>query len=155
MARKLYSIAKLNQIAKEIEFDKQKALNLIMENGRKELQKYVKAYWYDAYSPSYYDRTYEFLNCVKARFINDDEVEIYYDTTAISSSFSGGGYWNIHASFDGSPFGGESFIETVEFGSGGGSDANPRKGYGTHGLQRLRAWLLSYVYKAVKQCFPV
>ena len=40
-------------------------------------------------------------------------------------------------------------------GSGGGSDANPRKGYGTHGLQRLRAWLLSYVYKAVKQCFPV
>lgn len=87
MARKLYSIAKLNQIAKEIEFDKQKALNLIMENGRKELQKYVKAYWYDAYSPSYYDRTYEFLNCVKARFINDDEVEIYYDTAAISSSF--------------------------------------------------------------------
>lgn len=152
MARKLYATARLNQISQELDFDKQKALNLIMENGRKELRKYVQIYWYSKYSPTYYDRTMEFLNCVKARFSGEDEVEIYYDTGAISASF--GSDWNQHMSFNGSPFTGESFIETVEFG-GGGSASNPRRGDATQGLQRLRAWLLTYVRKAVKQSFPI
>lgn len=153
MARKLYSIAKLNQIAQEIEFDKQKALNLIMKEGKNKLREYVQVYWYDAYSPTFYDRTNEFLNCIDAEFVDENTVRIFYNPTKISATFGNSGSWNIHASFDGSPFAGENFIETVEFG-GGGSPNNPRIGYGAHALQRLRAYLLSYVQKAVRQVFP-
>lgn len=153
MARKTYAIAKLNAIAQEIEVDKKKALNLIMKEGKNKLKEYVQVYWYDAYSPISYDRTDEFLNCIDAEFINEDTVRIFYNSSKISATFGNAGSWNIHASFDGSPFAGENFIETVEFG-GGGSPNNPRIGYGAHALQRLRAYLLSYVQKAVRQSFP-
>ena len=153
VARKTYAIAKLNAIAQQIEFDKQKALNLILKEGKAKLKEYVQVFWYDSYSPGWYDRTYDFLNCIQGEFVSDDEVRIYYDAGAISSTFGESGKWNIHASFDGSSFAGESFIETVEFG-GGGSPDNPRIGYGAHALQRLRAYMLSYAQKAVRQSFP-
>lgn len=152
MARKLYAIAKLNEISQQLEADKNKALKLILEEGKKKLREYVTVYWYGKYSPKVYDRTDEFLNCIDARFIGDNEVEIYYDEARINASFGNG--WNHHMSFDFSPFSGDDILQMLEFGMNGGSHSNPRFGdNGAEGLKRLRAYLLTYVKKAVAQSF--
>ena len=154
MARKLYAIAKLNEISNDLDNRKRRALQLIMEKGKEELKKYVQVYWYDTYTPTFYDRTDEFLNCVNAEFVGDNEVKIFYDEGKLSASFGNPDGWNQHMGFDGSPFVGSSFLEKVEFGMGGGSPSNPRIGAsGVHGMQRIRAWLLTYVKKALAQAF--
>lgn len=152
--RKLYAIAKLNEISQQLEIDKDKALKKILEDGKKKLQEYVRVYWYNAYSPKQYDRTDEFFDCVDARFIGENEVEIFYDTDALQAMFGAEDNWNKHMGFDYSPFDGEGLIQMLEFGMNGGSTNNPRFGdSGAHGLLRLRAWLLTYVKKAVAESF--
>lgn len=155
MARKLYAIAKLNEISDKLDFDKDKALTLIMNRGKQELERYVQVYWYDKYTKrKNYIPTGDFLRCVKARRKSEDEIEVYYDSSELNPSYGGIDEWNSHMGFDYSPFAGDGLLQMLEFGMNGGSPNNPRFGdNGAQGLKRLRAFFLTYVHKAIAESF--
>lgn len=114
-------------------------INLLIQNCLKEiaketedyLRKFVEKNWYNAYSPTMYDRTYDLLNSITRTSVqtmgNSFNISIYFDTDKIKPddrmgtlnlylSDFWGTEWNAHMSFDKREFT-SGLIETLEFGN--------------------------------------
>lgn len=141
---------KLNDISKLVYEAKDKAIQEVLKEGKEKLKNKVQSNWYNTYSPLSYNRTNEILESVSSDMVDSDTVKIYYDYGKVGAA-SGNG-WNIHESFDGSPFDGIKMVRSVEFGMGIGVATNPRNGEdGVEGLDEVRKWAKKEAKKIVKK----
>ena len=136
------------QIKGKIRASKNKCLQLIAEEGEKELKKNIMKNWYGTYPQRLYKRTKDFYNSAEAT-VSEDKAIIRENPDAFSASESD--VWNQHMSFDGSPFVGEDILNVLEFGANGG--LSPRSGEAAKALEATEKHLKSYIPKALGIAF--
>lgn len=83
----------MSKAIKDIEEVKKQVLKDMAEDIHSILYIYTQN-WYNAKDPSTYDRTYEFINSLTIRFINEDEVEIGFDASKMTLGTNNG--WQQH-----------------------------------------------------------
>ena len=60
------------------------------------VKKFIWENMYEAYSPNYYMRTYEFVNSISIKIKDNKTVEIYYDVKKIHAYEDNNNFWNQH-----------------------------------------------------------
>lgn len=80
-------------IIKDIEQDQKRMLKEMSEDLQSILYIYTQNF-YNRYEPRSYERTYEFINSLTIRFIDDNNVEIGFDPEKMSLGFNNG--WQQH-----------------------------------------------------------
>lgn len=115
----------LNKLFSHINKQIEKSMTGVGEEARKILSDYMEREWYNSYSPSNYERSWELLNSISVsspkKISNTWQVEIYFDTTKIHPYSTPDGEWNKHMSLNGdTSYNGKSIsewlIEWIEYG---------------------------------------
>lgn len=157
----------LRRLDTSIVMSKQALLDELAKEGIKKFKEYVQEYWYDAYSPSDYDRTMQFLNSVSVRF-EGDTVILYYDASGVysayrnfgGSGFDNNGHWNVYMdTFE--PTAGQPFDAATAFNYFENTGMTVlTKDHAVHrapahAIRRTRGWLANYVTRAAQMVFGV
>lgn len=90
------SFDNLDDLFKYIEKDISMGIFYAGIDVRKLVRDFISNKLYNTYHPTQYVRTYDFLNSVSIRVIDDFSVEVYYDTSLIRPSYEGVEFWYQH-----------------------------------------------------------
>ena len=148
-----------NNIIKQIDVQLNRKLVVAMdkvgETVMKNLEDYIQKNWYDAYSPTHYKRTYEFIRSITktdAKFINGVcTVEVYFDEDKIKANYTNDGTWNQHASIHGEVVS-NAIVEWIEYGNNPNRKTTAIYSYdGIHMIDAMVSWLKFEYIKLLKK----
>lgn len=134
--------------------ESQMVINLekIGEEIKNVLRFNIKQLWYDRYTPTNYERTYEVidsLRCSKAKKVNNNtyEVIIYFDFSQIRPYSTASGSWNKHMSLDGSTeYGGKTIGEWLVTWIETGQDSPYFSWRGVYPIETTKQWVQDDLY---------
>lgn len=143
-------------LLKHLDKTVEKSMWKIGEEIKEVLKFNVQQHWYNNYTPSAYDRTFQVLDSIKVKnvnkILNGYQVEIGFDYDMIAPASSINGNWDNHMSLDGSTsYEGKSIGELLVGWMDKGQHSSVFSYTGVNFIEDTREWSKEEVVHLLKE----